>query len=498
MTVGWQGAGQSGPQPPEYGPPGYGPSGYGPSAPSPRRGRPRRRQAWLPWVIVGAAVILAGAIVAVLTAGGGGGNRPAARATAPPAVKLSAWQASQPQYDAMATVTYGGDLVVTADTGVYAYNRADGKLLWTVRPPANDAFCGSAQDAAGGRLPVGIGKQTDPEHHIIDCTSVGLIDLRSGTMPWKRQIPAAAQLKANPIGTDGMLAAISGGTVMATWNSVGTAFSASGGRRLWTQAYSSEFRDLAVADGRFYALFAAVAPLPGQAPMALDGISPASGHIISRLHMTARMTRTGDPADGAIVATSPMTLLVSDESSDDNASYVVLDPARLHIARVIRAGAQFPGNGRHLLDAMRVGGNAGSHPYVKAIVGGGMLITVGYPAAAQSEDPLVGYDLSTGARRWSVTEPGIKMVAPVAVDGSTVIAAGSTDGGMGNPALVRVSLTSGKVLSSTPRPTGQNSMQGFIANYHFTWSDSRAYAVDWEQEPDVDGVPGLFTMAASG
>jgi hypothetical protein len=285
---------------------------------------------------------------------------------------------------------------------------------------------------------------------------------------------------------------------MATWNSVGTAFSASGGRRLWTHAYSSEFRDLAVADGGFYALFAAVAPLPGQAPMALDGISPASGDITSRLHMTARMTRTGDPAYGAIVATSPMTLLVSDESSDDNASYVVLDPARRHIVRVIRAGAQFPGNGRHLLDAMRVGGNAGSHPYVKAIIGGGMLITVGYPAAAQSEDPLVGYDLSTGARRWSVTEPGIKMTAPVAVDGSTVIAAGSTDAGMGNPALVRVGLTSGKVLSSTPRPTGQNPMQTFIANYHFTWSDGRAYAVDWEQEPDVDGVPGLFTMAASG
>lgn len=489
MTVGWQGSGQRDPQPPGYGPPG----------PSARHRPPRRRQPWLPWVIGGTVVILVGAVVAVLTAGGsgGGGNHPASRASASPPVKLSAWETRQPQYDALATVTYGAALVVTADTGVYAYDRSGGKPLWTVRPPARHAFCGSGQGAAGGRLPVGIGKQTDPEHHIIDCTSVGLIDLRSGRMLWQRQIPAAAQLKADPIGTDGMVTEISGGTVMATWNSVAAAFSASTGRRLWTHAYSSEFGDLAVADGRFYALFVAVAPLPGQAPMALDGISPASGDITSRLHMTAPMTRTGDPADGAIVATSPMTLLVSDESSDDNASYVVLDQARRHITRVIRAGAQFPGNGRHLLDAMRVGGNARSHPYVKAIVGGGLLITVGYPAAAQSEDPLVGYDLSSGARRWSVTEPGIKMIAPVAVDGSTVIAAGSTAAGMDNPALIRVSLASGKVLSSTPRPTGRNPMQTYLSNFHFTWSDGRVYAVDWDSEPIVSSVPGLFTMASS-
>lgn len=447
-------------------------------------------------------MILVAVIVTVMVTSGGGGKGSAASPKRPEPVRLSAWETRQPQYDAMGTVTYGNELVITADTGVYAYERGNGRLLWTVRPPANgstgDAFCGSGQNAVNGKLSVGFGKQTDPEHHILNCTSAGLIDLRSGKMLWTRQIPTAAMLKADPLNTNGMLTEISGNTVMTTWNGVGAAFSVTDGHRLWMQSYSSEFRDLAVANGTFYGLFVAVAPMPGQAPMALDGISPASGDVTSRLHMTGQMTRTGTPAEGAIVATSPMTLLVSEISDNDNASYVVLDRTRRHIARVMPAGAQFPGNGHHVLDGMKVGGNSASHPYIKVVVGGGMLIAVSYPTAAQSQDRLVGYDLSTGAKRWSATPRGVKMIAPVAVDGSTVIAVGSTNAGLGNATLVRVSLTSGQVLSSTPRPTGQDPMQGFIGNYHFTWSDGRAYAVDWDQEPDVSDVPGLFTMPASG
>jgi outer membrane protein assembly factor BamB len=293
-------------------------------------------------------------------------------------------------------VTYGDALVVTADTGVYAHNRGNGTLLWTAKPPANgatpDVLCGSGQTAVNSRLPVGFGKLTDPEHHDLDCTSVGLVDLRSGKMSWTQQIPTAAQLKANPLNTHGMLTEISGDTVIVACNSTAAAFS---------------------------------------------------------------------------VSTVP-------------------------------AGAQFPGDGRHVLDAMTVGGNSDSHPYIKAIVGGGMLIAVSYPTGAQSRDRLIAYSLSTGAKRWSASAPGIKMIAPVAVDGSTVLAVGSTDTGMGDPTLVRVSLTSGTVLSSKPRPTGPDAMQDYISKYHFTWSDGRAYAVDWDQEPSVSDVPGLFTLSPAG
>jgi outer membrane protein assembly factor BamB len=451
-------------------------------------------------------VVVAIAVTVALVVPGGGRGSGSSRGSGvasghSAAVTQKAWQADQPQYDAMASVTYANELAVSADTGVYAYDQATGKLLWVVKPPPfgsnAGAFCGSAQTAVDGMLSVGIGDVTDPEHHVLDCRSVGLVNLKTGKLAWTQQIPTAAQLKANVISTEGIVTEISGNTVLATWNNIGVAYSASSGRRIWSQSFDAEFRDLAVSAGTFYALFQQEVPVAGEPPMALDGINPATGDVTSRLHMTAQMTHTGPPATGAIVSTSPMTLLVSDDGDDSNASYLVLDATKQHITTVIPAGPQFPGAGHPVLNAMTVGGNTDSHPYVKAIVGGGMLIAVSYPDATQSADQLIGYDLATGAQRWSASRPDIKMIAPIAVDGSTVIAAGDTNAGAGNATLVRVDLASGKILSSTPRPTGQDAVESFIDDYHFTWSDGRAYAVDWEQAPDVADIPGLFTMSGA-
>ena len=65
-----------------------------------------------------------------------------------------------------------------------------------------------------------------------------------------------------------------------------------------------------------------------------------------------------------------------------------------------------------------------------------------------------------------------------------------------NPALLRVSLGSGTVLSSSPRPTGRDTIGNQIGVYRFAWADGRAYAADWDAEPA--GAPTVFTMSASG
>jgi hypothetical protein len=136
-------------------------------------------QSLLRWIIPAAAAVLAAGIIAVLAPGGktvGRGTATASssggtvgRGTATAITGLRAWQASQQQYDAVGTVTYGSDLIVAADTGLYAYRRADGRLLWTIRPPrigsAGGVFCGSGQNTPAGKLPVGIGELTDPAHH---------------------------------------------------------------------------------------------------------------------------------------------------------------------------------------------------------------------------------------------------------------------------------------------------------------------------------------------
>jgi outer membrane protein assembly factor BamB len=465
--------------------------------PGPGGRPPRRRWPLWYWIVPGAVVIGVIVLLVALTVPGGGTRRPAG-ASGPASAPPAGWEATQPQYDATGTVAFGSELVVTADTGVYAYDRATGRALWHLEPPtaggAPGAFCGSAQNAAGGLLSVGIGRLADPQTNDISCTSVGLVNLKSGRLAWIQPVPTPALAKANQFATGGIQTAIVGTTVMATWNDVAAGFSA-GGQRLWTQQYDGEINDLAVARGQFYAVFAIPEPFADEPPVAVDGISPASGDITSRLHITAQLAHIGVPELGAIVATSPMTVLVSDGSSADNASYLVLDPTDQHITQVIPAGAQVPGPGQHILNAGYTGGNTDSHPYVKAIVAGRLLITI---TASDGPAPvrLAAYDLSTGARAWTADPPGLTMVAPVAVDGPAVVAVGLSRSSH-NPVLIRVSPASGKVLSAAPRPTGRDQISDLLDNYYFAWADSRVYAVDWEQAPGVGDVPGLFTIPAA-
>jgi hypothetical protein len=113
---------------------------------------------------------------------------------------------------------------------------------------------------------------------------------------------------------------------------------------------------------------------------AADGIGPATGEVTSRLHLAARMTQTGMPQAGAIVATSPLTLYVSDDGTDENASFVVLNPAGTQVARVIPAGAQGldAAPGSHVLFATPISGDVEPHPAVNAFVSGDTLIAVSY------------------------------------------------------------------------------------------------------------------------
>src|SRR6185437_5692835 len=512
-------------QPPAYGQPsgygqpaGYGqPSGYGPPggqpAPNPQFGGyqgqppnwappPRRGRSRLPLTItVAVAVVLVAAAAGIglaLRGGGsgssasGGGTGTAANGSGSAPATLAAWQATQAQYDALSTLTDGNDLVVTADTGVYAYNRTSAKLAWTLEPPAfgsaPGAFCGSGQHAVGGKLSVGFGKLTDPGTHQLDCSSVGVVDLRSGKLLWTSLMIPAGEASPTAGSTDGMTTEISGTTVLATWQGAGAAFSLTTGHRLWLQDFHVfGFEDLAAANGVFYGLLLNVDPFPDQFAMAVDVIDPATGHVVSQRTLTGAMTHTGQPQAGAIVSTKPLTLFIEDEGDNNDASFVVLNSAGTKVTRVIPAGAQNPDApaSSHVLFAVPLSGNARSHGSTNALVAGNTLIAVDYPTASSPVYGLVAYDLSTGRRLWAATQPGVEMVTPFAVDGSAVVAAGGTldsSGDETNPALVRVSLTSGKVLSSTPRPTGQEPIGSGIGFYRYAWADGRAYAADWGQQ----------------
>jgi hypothetical protein len=373
-----------------------------------------------------------------------------------------------------------------------------------VKPPAfgssQGVFCGSAQSAVDGKLSVGMGKLTDPEHHQVDCTSVGVVDLQSGKMLWTNLIIPAANEPPDRDPIEGMLTEISGTTVMATWQAAATAFSVTDGHRLWLKNFDAPFRDLAAGNGSFYGLLVNLVPFSDQFAMAAARINPANGKVIAQLPLTGAMTRTGQPQTGAIVSTSPLTLLVGDESDKDNASFVVIDSTLKHVTQAIRAGSQEPQAADGILFAVENRGNAYSHPSVNAIVSGGTLIAVSYPTTGQADYGLVAYDLATGARRWAATEPSVEIVSPVAVDGSAVVTVGSIykGGNQTDASIVRFNLATGAVLSDTPRSTGRDPVGQAIGLYHFTWADGRTYAANWSQSSDIDTAPAVYSMSTSG
>jgi hypothetical protein len=292
---------------------------------------------------------------------------------------------------------------------------------------------------------------------------------------------------------------ISGTTVLANWHGAAAGFSLTSGHRLWLKDFLAyTFQDLAAGNGVFYGLLLNVDPFPDQFAMALEAIDPASGRVVSKLALTSAMTHTGQPQTGAIVSTKPLTLLIEDTGDSDNASFVVLNAAGTKVAHVIPAGAQSPDapSASHVLFAVPLSGTTDSHPSANVLVSGNTLLAVSYPSDAGTGYGLTAYDLSTGSRRWTATQPGVSMIAPVAVDGSTVAAVGSTlvNGQEANPALVRFNLGSGAVLSSTPRPTGQDTIGSGIGLFRFAWADGRAYAADWDAAPV--NAPAVFTMSA--
>jgi outer membrane protein assembly factor BamB len=68
---------------------------------------------------------------------------------------------------------------------------------------------------------------------------------------------------------------------------------------------------------------------------------------------------------------------------------------------------------------------------------------------------LVAFSAATGTKEWSAAIPGTEVFDPVAVTGSVIQAVGVSQSGQGNPVLVSVDATTGKVLSTgQPRVLG--------------------------------------------
>jgi hypothetical protein len=440
-------------------------------------------------VVVGVIAL----VLALIVPGGHGsvGSGP------PAAASGAGWQAAQEQGRALTAIAYGRDLIVVADQAVYAYDRTTGKHAWQLTPPTSgsgpEVFCGASQSAPGGLLSVGIG--TVHGAGDVACSSVGLVNLASGRLAWVRPLPAPGDNK-DFLGTfTGIYTEVSGTTVLTGWGGVVSAFSAAG-KDLWTDTTGGIVSDMTVSGGNLYV--AQIYEDDDVKPVVVNGLNPANGDVASELDLSSKTFPVGSENDATFVSASPLVMLVTDEDGDADAnvaSLLVVDATGNHVAKVIPAGAQNPDVRPQILDAAFPGDNDDAHDYVRTLVGAGKVFAL-TATGGRAAQGLAAIDLGTGARAWTATPKGLTMVQPVAVTGSSVIAAALSIA-THDPVLVRLSLASGRVQSMTPRKTGSIPLSDSFQSFYVIWADSRGYAADLGIKL-APSQPEVFAMPAAG
>lgn len=519
------------PQPPQPGPPGWpqaqpgwpgsgGPAGPG-GGPVPPPHRRRRT-----WVIVAAAaaavvlVVVAGLALTGLNGGSAPAAGPAAPGSAVPKARPGEWQAGNAQNLALGTWTYRDSFVVAADTEVTGYDSRTGHQLWQVKAPLSQgqqtAFCGASRELSGSTVVVGIGVVTGKSATAIDCHSVAAVDVARGRIGWVQPVPSLAQLgqyEHDNQGTaaldqGGLVVSIAGQRVLASWLGVVTGFSVADGSRQWSQVVGPD-RTL---DGRAIdPIGNTVTDIAASGPdayLAVTGVEPqvlqvirvdlATGRPLRTATLPGRVIRVTRPAGATIISTSPLVLATDELVPTESVSVVVLG-AGLNVTRVIDAGPQIDGEGAVIgrtLNAAGSGGNPSALQRRPLVVAGGLLIGATLAPSSGGGNPLVAIDLRTGKTRWATAVRGDDIFVPVAVTGSAVEVIGVSQGGTGNPLLMRFSLATGKVSSAgAPRALGAAPMSDEMQYYQFVAGGPVVFAVNWAQAQAAPGsAPAVFTL----
>ncbi|HEX5294753.1 MAG TPA: PQQ-binding-like beta-propeller repeat protein [Streptosporangiaceae bacterium] len=482
----------------------------------------RRRRGWI-IAAAAAAVVLVVVVAGLALTGLSGGGRAAAPATpgpAVPAARPGEWQAGNAQNLALGTWSYRGSFVVAADTALTGYDSRSGHQLWQLKAPPSQgqrtAFCGASREISGSTVVVGIGIMTGKSPTAIDCHSVAAVDVADGRIGWVQPVPGLTQLgqyehdnqATAPLDKSGLIVAIAGPRVLASWLGVVTALSVADGSRQWSQVvgpdrtldgratdpFGNEVTDIAASGPDAYLAVAGIDPDVLQ----VMRIDLATGRPLRTATLPGRVTQVTEPSRATIISTSPLVLVADEVEPTDSDSVVVLGAA-LNVTRVINAGPQIDGEGATIGQTLNAGGSGGNPSALQRrplVVAGGLLIGATLAPSSGGGNPLVAIDLRTGKTRWATAVRGHDIFVPVAVTGSAVEVIGVSQGGTGNPQLMQFSVATGKVSSvGPPRVLGAAPMSDELQYYQFVAAGPVVYAVNWAQTQTTPGsAPAVFTL----
>lgn len=474
--------------------PGYPPQ-FGGQPPS------RGRKPWL-WLVPVVVVVVAAAVVVpiLLTRGGGSGT---SSASAPPPKAMKPWTVN-----AGATGKYpqgfgawinGADLITANSASVSAYQRSTGKRLWNATPPdPNALFCGSSRNVAQNRIAVGYGDAAGPSSPGDQvCTNLALIDLTTGKFVWTD----SGYLKPAQYPPSAVAMYIAGGSVFTAFNPTNlvTQVDLTTGQTKSQDNVSDgnnascTLNDVTATKTTVY--YAATCNPEMATNGAFDAIRAEdvnTGQVTGFGEISMQSAKfPSNAVDGvssgvgppAFVSASPMVLVTTafGQSGEINGAYVGVDSS-LNATWAVEGDINDASN----LDDRASGDNSAAFSgFGRAFVAGNVLYAeTDYenPSGTQN-NKVVAIDTKTGQQLWGTSVPGVAFVAPVAVQGSSVVAVGNTLNSDGSMVLSEFNVKTGAATSTrkvqVPIP-GSNELLGDDIDPESVWyvaADNRIYGV---------------------
>lgn len=293
----------------------------------------------------------------------------------------------------------GKDVVKQSTTSVNAYDLAGGRAAWTVPAPAGRT-CDAAEGVVNNRIALQYGKR---------CDNVMVIDVATGKLLWHKPLPSSS---SNAYEFDDMDMAISGNTVVMTWDDHTVSFQAANGASSWHSNAGDSCQDAGFAGG------------PRMVEVYKCGFSDDAPYHVSLIDPTSGKPRwTWDAPAGTevtnVISVDPVVVGIS-AGSDLITDIWNIDGGRLQ--GKISLGKGSDGLSKYAIECPPTQ----MTPCRDVAVSGSTLFmaTSDHPGSAGDgslTNEIAAFDLTDGSGKW-LTKDGTQPLDLVALEGGSVIA----------------------------------------------------------------------------
>ena len=358
--------------------------------------------------------------------------------------------------------TTGNTVVRLRTDQVSAYDAVSGALRWTDPIPGQNVVCTASRTTAGSVGVFGYGAEEDPCAHLV------ALDLNTGKQLWTTTLDVEDLADVQSPAAD--LVAAAGDVVAVRSNSGVVGYNARTGEREWQSPATPNCDDQFVAadPGNVVAISAC------EESYVVADLDPSSGQA----RWQTPVGETATNYELALLSTNPVVV------DDSLPGARRTDHVRVFTAQgkqnvIIDATDVSTGDGTVSLDTDGHTGD-GFRPqplYWTQVFGNTLVATT---QEIQSHDDLVGYDLSTGKRRWETASSD--EVSAVGRAGNTVLV---LEDSQPSPQLVTINAT-----------TGASAEVGVLPDWSFGDDDTGIYQFGTHfvgvNETGVNPTPPVF------